>query len=220
MTTAELILDTLFLSNTVLTQYKKEDILRNLNLAYDDIVLEIFKADATWKYDEGVGVLPFIVTDLVKGQRDYQLPSNARRIERVEVKDKNGVWRILTPISPDLSQPENNTEGIPNSYYVKGRSIFLFPLSNSDRKDSLSVFISKSSTPLKEDTDEPKIDREFDRYLSIGASLDWYFSKGNISKSREMERRLDRMKMAVRDFYSKRNESYVSKFNVKKENYK
>lgn len=35
-----------------------------------------------------------------------------------------------------------------------------------------------------------------------------------------MERRLEKLKMAVKDFYSKRNEDYVSKFNIKKENYK
>lgn len=220
MTKAELVLDTLFLSNTVSTQYKAIDILRNLNMYYDEIVLEIFKSDATWKYDEGVGTLPTIVTNLVQGQRDYQLPTEARRIERVEIKDKNGNWRILTPISPDKSDEENDDTGTPNKYYVKGRSIFIFPLSDENREEALSVSLSKSVTQLVEDTDEPKIDREFQRYLTIGAAYDWYFAKGNISKSREMERRLEKLKMAVKDFYSKRNEDYVSKFNIKKENYK
>jgi hypothetical protein len=220
MTKAELVLDTLFLSNTVSTQYKAIDILRNLNMYYDEIVLEIFKSDATWKYDEGVGTLPTIIANLIQDQRDYQLPTEARRIERVEIKDSNGKWHILTPISPDKSDEENDDTGTPNKYYVKGRSIFIFPLSNENREEALSVTLSKSVTQLVEDTDEPKIDREFQRYLTIGAAYDWYFAKGNISKSREMERRLEKLKMAVKDFYSKRNEDYVSKFSVKKENYK
>lgn len=142
MTKAELVLDTLFLSNTVSTQYKAIDILRNLNMYYDKIVLEIFKSDATWKYDEGVGNLPTIVTNLVQDRRDYQLPTEARRIERVEIKDKNGKWRILTPISPDKSDEENDDTGTPNKYYVKGRSIFIFPLSDENRRRSfISNFI-------------------------------------------------------------------------------
>ena len=220
MQVSELKVDTLFLSNTVLTQYKPADILRNLNHYYDELVLEVWKAENSWKFDEGIDYLPIAVTKLLKGETDYQIPTDARKIEKIEIIRDNDTNKILTPIVSQDAPADSSDEGEPKYWYVKGKSIFVLPRASYEKDDGLIVHLSKSVTQLVEDTDEPKVEREFMRYLSVGAALDWYFAKGNTSKSREMERKLEKMKIAVRDFYNTRNEGYKSKFKPRRQNYK
>ncbi len=219
MNKLELISDTLFLGNTVSTQYTSTPLLNNLNRYYDEVVLEIWKWDATWRFDKSVDTLPIAVTDLEKGVRDYSIPTDARRIKKIEVLDKSGNTVVLEPTSPDMVK-ENDIEGTPKHYYIEGRSIYLYPMADQDISEGLILYMSRSVDALVEATDEPRIDSEFHRYLSIGAAMDWYFAKGDTRKSRELERKLDKMKMAIKDFYSNRNEKYKSGFKVRLQNYK
>lgn len=223
MTKAELIADTLFLSNTVASQYKPVDALRNLNFYYDEAVTEIWKADGLWKFDKGHDTLPIATTDLVANQKDYQLPSEARRIERVEIMYDNA-WKVLTPILSEDSGVYNYNDpadeaGEPRHYYIKGRSLFLTPISKNSKAQGVAIFLSRSVDYLVDDTDEPKIDREFQRYLTIGATRDWYFAKGNIQKANEMERKLNDLREQIVAFYSKRNQDYKSRIKIKLEKY-
>ncbi len=219
MNVTELTVDTLFLSNTVSTQYKSEPLINNLNRYYDEVVLEIWKWDATWKFDKGHDTLPIAETKLFKGRRDYQIPTDARRIKKVEVLDKKGNTVVLEPTTPERIK-EDDREGTPKHYYLEGRSIYVYPKADQDIDDGLIIYMSRSVEPLEVGEDEPKIDSEFRRYLSIGAAMDWYFAKGDTRKSRELERKLERMKIAIKDFYSSRNQDYKSGFKVKLQNYK
>jgi hypothetical protein len=215
----ELTADTLFLSNTVTTQYPQAAITRNLNYYYDEVVTEIWKTENSWKFDKGHDTLPIATTDLVEDQRDYQLPTEARKIERVEVLDSNDKWIVLTPIVPEDAPAESDTTGTPKEYYIKGRSIYLYPLPRESKTQGLSIYLSRSVDALVETTDEPKVDREFHRYLSVGAALDWYFAKGNVTKSREMERKLEILKRAIKEFYSTRNTDYKSRMKPRLQSY-
>lgn len=219
MTLGELIIETLFLSNTVTSQYSNEDIIRNLNYYYDEAVTEIWKADGSWKFDDHIDDLPIVIYPLVKGRRDYELPTDARRIEKVKISYNGNIETEIKPINIEDAK-ESNSQGQPNSYLLRGRAINLYPSSNKDVPGGLIVYLSRSVKKLKDLNDEPRIEREFHRYLSTGASYDWYFSKGNINKSRELERKLEKMKINIRDFYSKRNLDYKSKISPLLNNYK
>lgn len=221
MTLNDLIVDTLFLSNTVSTQYKQEVIIRNLNRYYDEAVLEIWKNDSHWRFDESLEDLPIAVGDLEVGQLDYLLPSDARKVERVSVI-YNGKEIRLKPIVKEDIKGEMEQTGQPRSYFVEGRSLFLFPQSDKEVEDGLIIYVSKSATPLTVDEygdDSPRIDSEFHRFLSIGAAYDWYFAKGNITKSRELERKLGNLRQEMKEFYSGRNTAYRAKFKRRLERY-
>ncbi len=217
MNVTELTSDTLFLSNTVSAQYKAEPMLNNLNRYYDEAVLEVWKWDATWKFDKGVGTLPIATTDIKKGKRDYQIPTEARRIKKIEFVDNNII--VLQPTTPEAVKG-GDEEGTPKYYYLEGRSIYLYPKSKKDVDEGLKIYISRSLEPLALDSDEPKIDSEFHRYLSIGAAMDWYFAKGDTRKARELERKLEKIKLEIKEFYSNRNQDYKSGFKVRVQNYK
>ncbi len=206
------------LSNTVSTQYKDASMLRNLNSHYDDAVAFIWSVDGSWRFDEGVDYLPIATGDLVKDQADYQIPSDARRIHKVEILDRVGGTRQLVPLS-EKQQPTTET-GVPTSYKLVGRSIILSPVPDYAKSAGIIIYLSKSVTQLVDAADEPKIDREFHRYLVYGASKDWYFAKGNITKKRELEREMDKMKVQMRAFYGQRHEDYDAKISPKLENYR
>lgn len=226
MTLTNLITDTLFLSNTVAAQYPSASITNNINRYYDEVVSLIWSADNSWNFDEGVGYLPIAYTNLVADQADYQLPSTARQIFRVTILDDSDTEQQLHPLSdkemPSTSKMSNEEiTGTPTGYRMVGRSVVLSPTPDYSKTAGLIIELSKSVTVLSTGTDEPKIDREFHRYLSNGATKDWYFSKSNITKKREMERELERMRVAIKYFYAHRHQDYEpAKIKREVENYK
>ncbi len=221
MTLTELRLDALMLSNTVSAQYNSDNLLRNLNLHYDDAVAYIWSVDGSWRFDEGLTAtnLPIAMGTLASGQWDYQLPSTARRIHKIEILDSQDNIHQLGVVT-DKTEPKRTDDGLPTHYKMVGRSIFLHPAPNYNKDNGLIIHLSKSVTPLAVGTDEPRIDREFHRYLSYGATRDWYFSKSNITKQRAMDRELDKMKMAMREFYGKRHIDHDASIKIQREDYR
>ncbi len=220
MNLTELKADTLFLANTVAAQYPSEAIKRNLNVHYDTAVLNIWNAVSDWEFDEGVTNLPIAYTNLVADQDNYQLPTEAREIDRIEVKDQNGNFVRLTPIDHNAEPTiETNQKGMPNRYDMIGRSIMLYPIPNYNADEGLLIKMSKSVTQLDEGTDEPKIEREFHRLLSLGAAMDWCIAKGNPTKKRELEREIMKLKRKLTAFYSQRNKDYTAKIVPRRNDY-
>jgi len=187
---------------------------------YDEIVSDIWREDNTWRFDEGGDTLPIAVADITQGQNDYQLPTDARQVERIEIDLGDDDIRILTPVATeDIKHRADTSQGFPEKYFLKGRSIMIFPVPDRDIDEGLVVYVSRSVTQLENETDEPKIEREFHRFLSIGAAKDWYFVKGNINKARELENKLERLRMRIIKFYQNRNEDYTPRINPTRMNY-
>jgi hypothetical protein len=212
MQLSELRTDTLFLANTVSAQYSTTNIDRNLNVHYDIAVLNIWNAVSDWQFDEGKDVLPIAYTNLVKDQDNYQLPTEAREIERVEVKNTNGDYIRLLAIDHNAEPTVITTcTGTPQRYDIVGRSLMLYPIPDYNADSGLLIKMSKSVTQLENTTDEPRIEREFHRLLSLGAAMDWCIAKGNPTKKRELEREIMKLKTKMKSFYSQRNKDYTAK---------
>ena len=102
---------------------------RLINIWYRRANSWIWEVTGTWEYDDSNYTnLPVATTDLVDGQRDYELPSSAQMVMRVEVLDSDGNWRLLTPFDEtqvkDQAMSEfYETAGLPVYYDLKGRSI-------------------------------------------------------------------------------------------------
>lgn len=221
MNLTELKADTLFLSDTVITQYREEDLERNINRYYDEIITAVWDSESAWKFDKKGDDHPIVYTDLVEGQRDYEIPTDARKIERVEITYNDNKYRLTAASSEDVKIHKEDDEGRPRMYYLKGNSIFLFPRSDKEVLNGLEIHISRSVDELEDGEDEPKIEKEFHRYLSLGAAHDWFLAKNNLQKSREFERKMDKIREEVRKFYSNRSEDYRDRIKpkVRKERY-
>jgi hypothetical protein len=211
--------DTLFLANTVTSQYSDTDIERNINMAYDDVVSTIWNSVSDWQFDEGVDYLPIAYTNLVDGQDNYQLPTNAREIERVEIKH-NDSWVRLDSIDHNAYDViEEERTGTPKYFDLVGRSIMLYPTPDYDETSGLMIKMTKSVTQLSDSDDTPKIDREFVPLISLKAALKWCIAKGKSNKRTELEREIVKMENKLKGFYSQRNKDYDTKITPVRYNY-
>src|SRR3990167_2023029 len=84
-------------SSTLNTDYSITDRTRNVNIAWDEAVSELYKADPNWKWDDTTNTdLPCATTDMVAAQDHYDILDSALVIHRVRMKDSNGEYVTLT----------------------------------------------------------------------------------------------------------------------------
>ena len=114
------------------TSYTNADLLRRLNLAYEEIAGFIIGVDGLWQWDDfRFTNFPVGTTTLVASQNDYSFDITMLEILRAEVLDSAGIWQALTPI--DISQIDGaidefeKTDGLPRYYDKSGSSIILYP---------------------------------------------------------------------------------------------
>ena len=114
------------------TSYSLADKTRNINEWYRRTASWIWESSADWEWDDSnYTTLPNATTALAAGQQDYELPSTAQKIERVEVKNSDGDYMLIAPL--DKSQVNQamtefwETNGMPIYYDLVGRSVLLYP---------------------------------------------------------------------------------------------
>lgn len=110
-----------------------ETFTRMINAWYRRVNSWIWESTGTWEYDDSNYTdLPIATTTIVDDQQDYEIPSTAQKIDRVEVKDIAGNYQLITPIDKSqiktLAMSEfQETAGMPTYYDLVGRSLFLYP---------------------------------------------------------------------------------------------
>lgn len=219
--------DIRFITNTTSDDFSDTDIDRSINRYYDQFVTFIWKNQAYWRFsDSNYDKFDVSITSLVPGQPDYKLPTDARQIFRVEVKNSGGDLQLLRRLhEPDVGislDEYGGEDGTPHSFALRGRSIILYPAPASDSvttTEGLNVYVSRSVTELSATDDEPGFDREFHRVLSYGASIDWCISSENFKKKRELEKELQKIMESAREYYANRDQTIPPRFRVKKESY-
>ena len=132
MTITDINLETRALCDADTTSYPAATLLRRVNQAYEELVGKIIGLDGTWQFDDSNFTdLPIGVTTLVNGQNDYSFDSSMLEIERVEVKDKDGTWHLLSPVDKsqigEAIEEYYKVDGLPLVYDKQGASLFLYP---------------------------------------------------------------------------------------------
>jgi len=128
------------LTDTDTTSYPIADVIRRVNIAYEELIGEIINADGVWQYDDTNHTdLPRGTGTLVEGQQTYSFASEYLQITMIEIKDNNGFWRKIEQIDPSdlkdespderfgLKSDGNPNTGFPLYYDVLGDTIFLYP---------------------------------------------------------------------------------------------
>lgn len=178
-----LVQDIDFICGTDNTSYPIEDKTRNINEELYGVGVLMWRYSPLWAFDDNnQTTLPILTTNLVEGQKDYGLETNILHIERVSVKDANGLWSDLEflPFS-DIPQPIDEfykTNGIPRIYSLKGNSLFLLPAPRAadvTLTNGLKMVISRIADGVKfvstDTTKTPGFNPAYHRILSLGASL-------------------------------------------------
>lgn len=211
--------------------YPTSDITRNSNVHYRTAVALIWDAVGDWEYDDSNKTdMPIATTTLVDDQADYELPSGAQKLERVEVKNDEGDYKLITPITKEQVTEDAMTgifdeSGMPQYYDVIGRSIVLYPTPSTDHVTAsagLKVYVSRDIDEFNATTTdrEPGFANNFHRYIPIGNALDFANAKGMLDKIRFFTAQKDMIEKEMKTFYSRRHaRSFRNKIRTKQESF-
>jgi hypothetical protein len=111
---------------------------------------------------------------------------------------------------------------MPSRFTIRGRSLVLYPApsaSETTADKGIWLYVSRSVSPLENNTDEPGFDREFHGILAIGGAMDWCISAENFKKKAELEKEQQKIMEQAREFYSNRDDTLPNRIRPKRENY-
>jgi hypothetical protein len=205
------------------SSYALADITRNINNSYLDTVRRIWDCAAGWQYDDSnQTTLPVGYATIVHNQQDYEIPTTAQRIQRVEIKDSSGNFQLLKQI--DIHDIDNQsmsefleTAGLPQYYDIVGHSVMLYPTPSSaycTLASGIAVYVDREPTlfTTASTTAEPGFASSFHKILSYSAAIDFVQDKATQDRLVAMKSRLEK---GLVQFYSKRNVERKASIRIK-----
>lgn len=206
-------------SGTTNVTYPLIDKANDCNEALDHFWQLALTADGTWQIDDtNYTDLPIAVTNLVSGQQDYSLSTEAMQIEKVFAKNSSGDWVELKPVDVTQTQTDvqarniwtlpSNDGGSPSAYDKQGGSIFLNAIPDYNSTGGLKVVFKRGASYFAS-TDtikQPGIPVFFHDYISRYASSLWLIDK-NPAKANALLPFIMKEEQSIVEFYSKRDKN-------------
>ena len=207
-----------FLCGSTSGTYLVADKIRNVNIAYNDVARVVWESDGDWHYDDSNNTdLPRAYRTVANASATYLIPTTAIKVEGVEIKDADGNWRKLKPISyHDLSiSPEEFLAGggTPIYYHLEGTQITLYPAPGTGyttMSSGMMVRLERNVTefPVTATTTTPGFVAPFHRILSLAAAIDFEQDP----KHREfLMFQKQRLEKGLALFYAKRGAEYKTR---------
>ena len=201
-----------------------------INSVYREIIARIWKVQGDWEFDDRVhSTLPIATTDLVADQQDYELPSTAQQIQRVEILDKNEDYQLIYPIDKSQIEDEAMTEfyetaGMPVYYDMIGRSIFLYPKPSSadvTTTAGLKIYVARDIDEFNssDTTQEPGFVNNFHALIPLTSSKRYAIGKSMWDTVNACQSEIKTMERDFAEFYSRRNKNITVKITTKYEQY-
>jgi len=214
--------------HTDTTDYPLKEKARNCNRWLDRVVSLILQADNRWQWDDTNQTdLPIATTSLVANQQDYSISTAGfLRILKVECKNSAGNWIALKQI--DINQLKGTAmseyrkiAGTPAEFDLLGESVFLYPKPSYTSSGGLKVYFQRVPDYFAaDDTDqEPGFAAPFHRILSYGAALDYAIAKEMQGKIPLLQNEINKLEVALIDFYSTRNRDFKQRITLEKGEY-
>lgn len=202
--------------------YSIDDRTRNVNAAYDEAVVVMYKADPSYKWDDTTNTdIPVATTDLVASQDHYTMLDSMLVISRVRMKDSNGVFQTLTPkLRDELTDDELTAVGVPDKYYKVQGMIFPLPLPDYGAADGVEVEFQRGSNHFSiSDTETtPGFNSQFHKFLSIGAALEFAIANDMTQKIQSLTTRKEKMEAKMQEHYQLRSLDDRPRMKVKRRN--
>lgn len=187
-----------------------EDRVRNVNLTYDDVIEQMFKADPNHKWDDTTNPdLPFATEDLVANLDHIALLDSHLVIHRFRVKDQQGkFFTLVSTARSELTDDELNAPpGVPEKYYKMGAAVFPVPVPNYGAADGVELeFQRRQNIFTVNDTDKsPGFAAQFHQILSVGASLRYAMANNLTEKTQTLTVEKERLRAALQEHYELRS---------------
>lgn len=175
--------DVNFLCGSTSGTYPDSDKMRNMAIAYQGVATTIWESDPTYSWDDRNNTDgPVAYRTLGNLSASYLIPTTALRVRGVEVKNGNGDWMKLAPVTYEelhMSPEEYLTGGgTPIKYMIEGNEIRLFPTPMTGYvtlSSGMAVRLARAVTEpaVSATTSEPGFATAFHRILSYSAALDF-----------------------------------------------
>lgn len=191
------------------TDYSLHDRTRNVNLAYDEAVAELFKADPNFIWDDTTNSdFPIARLDLTANQDHFTIPDSLLVAHRIRVKDQNGKWRTLTPkMRREFSDSELEETGTPRSYFKIDNAFFPIPIPNYSATMGIEIEFQRGANHF-ESTDTnvaPGFASIFHSFLPVEAARMYALANGMTEKVQFLGEEKQRIKQAMLEYYEKRS---------------
>jgi len=203
---------------------------RMINAEYRRVNTWIWEASGTWEYDDSNATdLPIATTDLVDEQQDYEIPSTAQKIDRVEVLDKSSNYQKLIPI--DKSQIASATSefmeepNMPRYYDLLGRSIMLYPKPGASyvtTTKGLKLYFTRDISEFvsTDTTKEPGFVNNFHPLIPLGVAITYSLSYGMKDRVEGYKQKQAEFVKELKTFYGNQNRDQKIRIIPPKRNYK
>lgn len=197
--------DARFLVGANSVSYPIADLTRNVNRRWDEAKNIIYLTDGRWQSAESTYSL-----NLVSGTQGYTIPRTHIKITRVEILDSDGNSIRLTPIDKsDVSTSIRDFENVdaqPRYYELSGQTINLYPAPNYNSTNGLTWWFQGVPDYFEttDTTAEADLVQTVDRYLSVGAALDYAIAKV-LSNKNDLDAMLKDLKDQLGSILNRRN---------------
>lgn len=195
---------------------------RDINLAFDDYMNLVKRSSGTWQADDSNHTkYPNMKFNLVINQQDYNFTEDeqgnqVQDIYRVECKDSNGNWMLLTPYDEmaeeDALGLRETITGLPTRYYKTANGIFLDVTPDYNSTLGIRMFYTRSPSYFlsSDTTKEPGIPNGHHRYLALKPAY-WYWLPKDNTRATLYKNELLQLEDSIKHEYSgrKRDEQNV-----------
>jgi hypothetical protein len=207
-------------SSVLNTDYSLIDRTRNINIAYDETVAELYRADPNYKWDDTTNTdFPIATTDLIANTDHYVLLDSALVIHKVRIKDAQGNWITLTPkLRSELTDTELNATGTPDKYFKIDNAVFPLPVPDYGATAGVELAFQRGGNHFAStDTDDsPGFNLQFHQILSISAALRYAMANGMSEKTKTLQEMKEDIRSKMVEHYQLRSPDEKPKFRLKR----
>jgi len=192
----------LVFGNSSNTDYGDTDLDRNINRWYNTVLAWVLSANGEWQVNGEIAT-----ADTVAGQREYILPSDCLKVNKIFIKTATGS-EYLEAKQRDLSAVHEDTDyykPFPPEFDLLDNSIFIYTASDITAvTDGIKIVYQTDLTELTA-SDAPNLAEPFKRLLSLGAALDYCIANEVSSKAKNLKVMIDETKKELLEFYATRS---------------
>lgn len=206
--------------DTFNSDYSLADRTRNINVAWDEVVVKLYKADPHYKWDDLNNTnFPIATTNLIAGRDHYAMLDSKLVIHRVRIKDRNGNYVTLDPEERrELSDSQLASTGDPKYYYKLQGSIFPVPVPNYAYADGVEVEFQRGANhfTVADTTKEPGFNSQFHHLLAIKAAKVYALANGLTEKVQILDMMEKELEAEMVEFYQMRSPDERPKLQLKR----
>lgn len=209
-------------SDTFNDSYALADRTRNINIAWDEIIVKLYRADPNHLWDDYNNVnFPIATTTLIANQDHYDLLEAKLVVHRVRIKDNTGTYKTLTAVQRrELTDQELSETGVPNKYYKIGGAIFPVPVPDYGYDAGLEVQFQRGANHFDTDdtTRSPGFNPQFHHLLSVKAAKVYALANGLTEKVNMLHQMEVDLEAKLLEYYQLRSPDERPRLKLKRNN--